>query len=162
MTCIEARSRVHCRSGKTISITYSECMSLALVSQNAKRMCRIVLSSVACTGVQCFSTLSHQRHDFSGKKLLIVECVFWFLLQLFSGTFHILRRIKRDTVINVHRSSCKVTHSCQILTKLDFFPYSFEEYTNIKLHENPSSGSRIVPCERNEAAGCFSQFCERT
>jgi hypothetical protein len=45
----------------------------------------------------------------------------------------------------------------------------FEKYSNIKFHEDPSSGSRVVPCERaerrtgrhEEANSRFSQFCER-
>jgi hypothetical protein len=40
--------------------------------------------------------------------LLNIICVFWFPLQLLSETFLILRRIQRDIIINVHRSSCKV------------------------------------------------------
>jgi hypothetical protein len=33
---------------------------------------------------------------------------FDFLYNFFSETFIILRRTQRDTIINVHRSSCKV------------------------------------------------------
>ena len=44
-----------------ISITYSECVFVALVTQHAKRMRPIILLSVACT---IFSTLSYKRHDF--------------------------------------------------------------------------------------------------
>jgi len=36
-------------------------------------------------------------------------------------------------------------YSCSILMKLEFFRHIFEKYTNIKFHENSSSGSRIVP-----------------
>jgi len=36
---IEARSRNRCCSGKTISITYSECVSVALVIQHARITC---------------------------------------------------------------------------------------------------------------------------
>jgi hypothetical protein len=43
-----------------------------------------------------------------GKMLLNIKCVFWFYLQLLSETFVIVRRIQRDIIINVHRSSCKV------------------------------------------------------
>jgi len=32
--------------------------------------------------------------------------------------------------------------------KLQFSRQIFEEYSNIKFHENPSSGSRVVPCRR--------------
>ena len=40
---IEARSRNHYCSGKAISITYSECVSVALVIQEANRMRRVML-----------------------------------------------------------------------------------------------------------------------
>jgi hypothetical protein len=43
-----------------------------------------------------------------GKKLLNAKCVFWFSMQNLSETFVILRRIKRDTIKNMHKSSCKV------------------------------------------------------
>jgi len=32
--------------------------------------------------------------------------------------------------------------------KLDFSRRIFEKYSNIKFHENPSSGSRVISCER--------------
>jgi hypothetical protein len=39
-----------------------------------------------------------------------------------------------------------------------------EKFSNIKFHENPSSGSRVVPCgqtdRHDEANSRFSQFCE--
>jgi hypothetical protein len=57
---MEARSRNHCCSGKAVSITHSECVSVALVIQHAKRMRRIILSSVTCLSVPYFPTLSHK------------------------------------------------------------------------------------------------------
>ena len=48
-----------------------------------------------------FSTLSHISHDFSGKKILDIKCVFLFPLQLLYKTFLILSRIHHVTVINV-------------------------------------------------------------
>ena len=45
---IEVRSRNHFCCEKAVSITYYECVSVVLVMQHAKRMRRIILSSVAC------------------------------------------------------------------------------------------------------------------
>jgi len=44
----EVRSRNHCRLGKAVIITYSECVSVALGIQHAMGMRRIILPSVAC------------------------------------------------------------------------------------------------------------------
>jgi len=55
---IEALPREHCFRGKAIGITYSECVSVAVVIQHVKRMRGILLSPVACLAVPYFSTLS--------------------------------------------------------------------------------------------------------
>jgi len=56
-------------------------------------------------------------------------------------------------------------YSCQILMKLEFSRQIFEKYANIKFNQNPSHGSRLVPCRRtdrhDEANSRFSKFCER-
>jgi len=61
---IQARSRNHCRRGKAITITYSECVFVASVIQNAKCVRRTILPSVACPTLQYLYTSSHKRHDF--------------------------------------------------------------------------------------------------
>jgi len=90
---IEARSRNHSWRGEPISITYSERVFVGLVIQSAKRMRRILLSSVACQSLQYFSTLSHKPHDFPRK---IME--------------HKMRVLVFSTalIINTQKFACKV------------------------------------------------------
>ena len=72
----------------------------------------VVLSSVSCIVLQCFSTLSHNRHDYP-KRLLNRLCVFWFFLQLLSEIFLILRKTELDMIINVCRSWDDVEKYCR-------------------------------------------------
>jgi hypothetical protein len=71
-------------------------------------MRRITFSSVACLVYHIFATLSHKRNAFPKKE----KGVFSFLLQILSETSLILRRIRRDILINVCWSSRKVTVLC--------------------------------------------------
>jgi hypothetical protein len=41
-------------------------------------------------------------------------------------------------------------YCCQILIKFKFSQQIFKKFSNIKFHENPSSGSRVVPCGQTD------------
>ena len=49
-------------------------------------------------------------------------------------------------------------YSCQILMELEFPRQIFEKYSNIKFHENPFSGSRVVLCWRTDMTKLIVAF----
>jgi hypothetical protein len=66
----ETPSCNHCCSGKVINITLSECVSVVLVIQHAKRVRLIILSSVASLALPYFFTLTHRPREFRKKICL--------------------------------------------------------------------------------------------
>jgi hypothetical protein len=84
------------------------------------------------------------------KKLLNVKCVFLFSLQLTSEIFFILKRTEIDDKKYVLVRMQIFRYSCPFLMNLEVYRQIFEKYANMKFHDNPSSGSRVVPCGRTD------------
>ena len=93
---------------KGLNITYSDCVSVALLIQHAKHMRRIISSPLACLTVPYFCTLSPQTVRFRKKGLFNIKTCILIFPSHFSETFLILTRIQRDMIKNVYWSSCKV------------------------------------------------------
>jgi len=55
-----------CCNVKAICITYSECLSVALVIHHAMRKRHVVFCGLSGSTVFFFPTLSHKRRDFGG------------------------------------------------------------------------------------------------
>jgi len=83
-------------------------VSVVLGIQHAMRMRRIILSSVVHPALHYCSTLSHERHDFRGKKNIEHGmCVLIYSTNSLEK-FLILRRIQRGIITTVPRCLCKV------------------------------------------------------
>jgi hypothetical protein len=93
---IEARSCNHRCCVKAMSITQHECVFCVCACSFWYPACNAhaPYSSVACTALQYFSTLSHKWKDFR-KQFRNTKCVFLFSPQFLSETFLILRGNKR-------------------------------------------------------------------
>jgi hypothetical protein len=84
------------------------------------------------------------------KILLKIMCVF--SLQLLSETFFIIRRIERD-ITDLHRSLKKHALFLSDFNGTRIFPtFFFEKFSNIKFHENPSTGIRVYFTRKNGRA----------
>jgi len=66
-----------------------------------------------------------------------------------SETLLILRRIQKN-IMNAHiSSSCKLPDILDIL-KIEYSKRIFENPLNIKFRENPTSRTRVVPCQETD------------
>ena len=93
----------------SLYFTISGCLYSCLTY--TKRMRRVILSSMVCPALQYFSTLSHKPHGFragEGGEFIEHKMCALILSTKSSETFLIVRRIKRDIVINVRTSACEV------------------------------------------------------
>ena len=80
-------------------------MFVALGIQHAMHMRHIILPSVNIPAVPCFSTLSHNWHDFLKKQIFDKKCALIFSITRL--TFLILRRTERNKR-SLYWSSCEV------------------------------------------------------
>ena len=120
-----------------------------------------ILSSVACPVLQYIPKLSHKRQDFRKKKCIRhctkKEC-FGFLYNCLPNCFSLkkIQRILPQIYIGSHLT-CPL-----FLSRFNenwIFSKRFLKNTEfVKFHENPFSGSRVVPCGRTENAELIVAF----
>jgi hypothetical protein len=99
-----------------------------------------ILSSVSPLDLPYFSTLSHQRQDFC-KSIIEHKMCALILYSVLSEICIILRRMYTGLYI---KYTLALSEFSEILT------FSFEKFSNVKFHENLSSGSRVVASGRTD------------
>jgi hypothetical protein len=84
------------------------------------------------------------------KKLMKIKSVLIFSTTFVRNISHYKKKWARYDYkcTKVFRQSSR--YSCQILMTFEFPQQIFGKCSNIKFHENPSRGSRVVPCGRTE------------
>jgi hypothetical protein len=133
-------SHSHSSLGKPINITYSECVSTALFIQHAKLKCHIILSPMACPPLPNFTTWSHKRNAFQNKSKRIWIVCFDFLCKFIWNISHSKKNWARYDKTCVLVFMYNTGYSCQIVVKIEYSRHIFEKSSDIKFHENLSSG----------------------
>ena len=129
--------------------TTCECVFLGFDIQHAMRLHHIVVCSLPRSTK--FSTLSHKRHDFRGKKVIEHTVrVSSFCTTFVWNDFHSKKNwasYDKKMCIGLH---VKFHLFLSDLTKLEFYRQIFEKCSNMNFHENPFFGSRLVPCGQTD------------
>ena len=99
--------RVTCCRGQAVSNNYSEYVSLDVVAQHAKCMSRI-LSYSTCLSTINFHVVSYTAH-FRKKKVAERKICVLIFSAIFARKISFLIRTERYVIINLTRSSCKVS-----------------------------------------------------
>jgi len=139
---IEESSCNHSCSGKAISITYSDCVFVALGIQNTVRMRHTL--SCGLPG----STIFFPHSLISGR--IVEKTVLFFSTTFVCNISHSKKnwaRYDQKCLLVFLKSTC---FSCPILMELEFSRQIFETLKYL-FHEKTSSGSRVVSCGQTDS-----------
>ena len=129
-------------------ITYSECAFVALRTQHTTRMRHIVISSLPSSTVP-FPPYHINGVIFGGKKWtqnMCFDILYKFYLQHFS-LYEEMSEIWSKMYTGLHVKYRLFVYDFNLSW---IFSIVLEKFSNAKFHENPSTGSRLVPWRQTE------------
>jgi hypothetical protein len=137
-----------------VCVCVYSCISYPAMQSNIFYNLHYTVNCVVCLVLQYFPHYFIHGTIFGKPNLFNKKCVFWFCLQfslkhLHSNKtsaryYHKSKAVFACTVVPVILFTVTIV---TILIKIEPLRQIFEESTNIASHENPSSGSRVVPCQ---------------
>jgi hypothetical protein len=162
-TCnIVAHSPNQCCRRKATSITYSVCVCVSVcacaysLTHLARNAYAPYYTAICClSGCTIFFHIISKWHNFQ-KTLLNPKCVLTFStpsVRTISHSKH--NSVTSQPYTGLHLST---RYSCQMLLKIEYFPHSFEKFSNIKFNENPSTRSRVVLCGQTDMTKLIVAF----
>ena len=105
---------------------------------------------IVICGLPHSASLLHKWHDFfwggGGGALLSIKCVLISSETFVWNIFHSKKNWERYGQKSMLLSMYSAYYYCDILMKFKFSGQFLKKSSHIKFNENPSSGSRIVPC----------------
>jgi hypothetical protein len=136
---------IHITTEKTVSITYSQCVSVCSLSFPAGKTHApyYIVICVPCLFYNIFPHYLINGMAFQ-KNLFNIKCVFWFSQQLLPETF--LRKISWDAVNNVRRSSRKVPI---ILVRLPLNFSFLDKFSKILKYQISTDMTELIVTFRN-------------
>jgi hypothetical protein len=93
------------------------------------------------------------------QNVFTMKYVFWFFYNVYLNIFLIPQRIQRYIIINILRSSCKVSDILSDFNQTWIIWHILMKMPYITFHVNPSSENWVVPCSWMDRRDLANSHC---
>ena len=136
-----ARSCSHRCGGKSICISYFECMFVATYIQDLMSTCHIDICDLS--GSTIFFHIITQTALFSKTKVMNIKCVYWFCLQLFSEKVLVAFAKLRKVIIRRFIIFISSILKFSLIKNTDFLKHEWQNKHTSKTQANHKENMRL-------------------